>query len=88
MSPCTAARIFCESNSIARRVQAASDTYLALTYTTHGGGPAGRRRFDSMWASPEFTLRDFRTHYEDPLAAGTDHAMLVGDLELGPARHE
>jgi hypothetical protein len=60
----------------------AADSYLALTYTTHGGGNAGRRRFDSMWATPEFALRGFSTHYEDALAAGTDHAMLVADLEL------
>jgi hypothetical protein len=64
---------------------AAADNYLALTYTTHGGGPAGRRRFDSMWATPEFALRAFGTHYEDALAAGTHHAMLVADLELGPS---
>jgi hypothetical protein len=62
----------------------ATDTYLALAYTTSGGGEAGRRRFDSMWASPEFLRHDFSTHYEDALAAGTDHAMLVADLELGP----
>lgn len=62
----------------------AADSYLALTYTTHEGGPAGRRRFDSMWATPKFALRAFSTHYEDALAAGTDHAMLVADLELAP----
>ena len=61
-----------------------AEDYLALTYTTHGGGVAGRRRFDSMWATPEFALRSFSTHYNDALAAGTDHAMLVADLELGP----
>lgn len=62
----------------------AAEDYLAPTYTTHGGGVAGRRRFDSMWATPEFALRTFRTHYEDAVCAGTDHAMLVADLELGP----
>jgi hypothetical protein len=62
----------------------AAGSYLAVTYTTHGGGPPGRRRFDSMWATPEFALRAFSTHYEDALAVGTDHAMLVADLELGP----
>lgn len=61
-----------------------AENYLALTYTTHGGGVAGRRRFDSMWATPEFALRAFSTHYEDALAAGTDHAMLAADIELGP----
>jgi hypothetical protein len=61
-----------------------ADTYLSLTYTTRGGKVAGRRRFDSMWATPDFFLHDFRTHYDDALAAGTDHAMLVADLELAP----
>jgi hypothetical protein len=37
-----------------------------------------------MWATPEFALRAFSTRYEHALAAGTDHAMLVADLELGP----
>lgn len=51
--------------------------YLALTYTTRGGG---RRRFDSMWATPEFALDGFATYYEDALDAGTDHALLVAHL--------
>jgi hypothetical protein len=62
----------------------ASDSYLALTYTTHRGGPAGGRRFDSIWATPEFALRNFSTHYEQALAAGTDHALLIADLDLAP----
>lgn len=66
----------------AHHLTPATETYLALTYTTHGGGIAGQRRFDSMWASPEFALRTFSTHYDEALAAGTDHAMLVGDLDL------
>jgi hypothetical protein len=70
-----------------RGLPTAADSYLSLTYTTHGGGRAGRRRFDSMWASPEFGLHEFSTQYEDALTAGTDHAMLVADLELGPPAH-
>lgn len=62
---------------------AATATYLALTYTTRNGGAAGRRRFDSIWATPEFALRRIATHYEEALAAGTDHAMLVADIEIG-----
>jgi hypothetical protein len=68
----------------ANKLPPAADSYLALTYTTHRGGEAGRRRFDSIWATPEFNLRAFSTRYEEALAAGTDHAMLVADLELGP----
>jgi hypothetical protein len=62
----------------------AAGDYLALTYTTRGGGVAGGRRFDSIWATRDFLRGAFSTHYEDALAAGTDHAMLVADLELGP----
>lgn len=57
----------------------AGDDHLALTYTTRGGG---KRRFDSIWATPEFELMDLRTHYESVLRAGGDHAMLVADLAL------
>lgn len=60
--------------------------YLALTYTTRGGG---RRRFDHIWATPHFTLgvgersrAAVRILYADALAAGTDHAMIVADLDL------
>ncbi len=62
----------------------ANESYLALTYTTHQGGPRGGRRFDSIWATPEFVLRNFSTHYEKALAAGTDHALLIADLDLAP----
>jgi hypothetical protein len=61
---------------------AASESYLALTYTTHNGGARGGRRFDSMWASQEFVLRNFSSCYETALAAGTDHALLLADLDL------
>lgn len=54
--------------------------YLALTYTTRGGAP---RRFDHMWATPEFELHHFQTHYEDVCAIGGDHALLVAELS-GP----
>jgi hypothetical protein len=60
----------------------ATASYLSLTYTTHNGGPAGGRRFDSLWATPEFALRQIGTHYEEAIAAGTDHALLVADLTL------
>jgi len=46
--------------------------------------PAASLILLGTWATPEFALRAFSIHYEDALAAGTDHAMLVADLELGP----
>jgi hypothetical protein len=59
---------------VATGAPAASDTYLALTYTTHNGGATGGRRFDVA------------IRYQEALAAGTDHALLIADTELQPAR--
>jgi hypothetical protein len=55
---------------------------LAVTYQTHGGGEAGRRRFDSIWATADFKLDALRTLYGEALEAGTDHALLIADLTL------
>lgn len=56
-----------------------TEEILSLTYTTTGGG---QRRFDSIWATPEFALGDLHTYYEEALAAGTDHALISADLVL------
>ena len=53
--------------------------YLDLTYTTRGGG---ERRFDSIWASPEFALNSMGSHYQEALAASTDHALIIAHLML------
>lgn len=58
-------------------LRAKGDDYLELTHTLRGG--AGRR-FDSIWATPEFELEGFETYFADAQAAGTDHALLVADL--------
>jgi hypothetical protein len=42
-----------------------------------------QRRFDSMWATPDFQLVDFATTLDEVVSAGGDHAMLVADLRLG-----
>jgi hypothetical protein len=42
-----------------------------------------QRRFDSIWATPEFALVELATHLDEVVAAGGDHAMLVADLRLG-----
>ena len=63
--------------------------------TTTGGEPASeelllatyapretfQRRFDSIWATPDFELVDFATRLDEVVAAGGDHAMLVADLD-------
>lgn len=51
----------------------ATPDYPALTYTTTGGrATAGAgRRFDSISATPEFSLDDFETFYTEALAAGS-----------------
>jgi hypothetical protein len=56
-----------------------SDEYLSLTYTTRGGHG---RRFDSIWATDEFGLLRATTHYEETLAAGGDHALILADLKF------
>jgi hypothetical protein len=53
--------------------------YLALTYTTRGGQ---RRRFDHVWATPEFSVGPTQVFYDEALSAGTDHALTVTELEL------
>lgn len=62
----------------------AAPGYLELTYTTSGGkGTIGEgRRFDSIWATPEFTLKKMETFYADALTAGGDHALLRADLTI------
>lgn len=77
LKPAHRARDLQREHLAASQAAPASDSYLALTYTTHHGGPGGGRRFDSIWATPEFALQTFSTHYEQALAAGTDHALLI-----------
>lgn len=59
---------------------AVSPTQLVQTYTT--GASGGERRFDHMWATPEFALVNLETYYDEAIAAKTDHALLVADLQL------
>jgi hypothetical protein len=55
------------------------------------GGP-GLHRYDRVYASwPDFRVKDIHYLYEEARAAGSDHALVVADLEAdtehGP-RHE
>ena len=58
----------------------ASDEVLFATYAP---SPDSQRRFDSLWATPDFELVGFETHLQDVVAAGGDHAMLSANLRLG-----
>ncbi len=58
----------------------ASEELLEVTYAPR---ETFQRRFDSIWATPEFTLRHFSTQLDQAVAAGGDHALLVADLRLG-----
>jgi hypothetical protein len=61
----------------------ATPEYLAHTYTTRGGK---ERHFDHVWATPEFMLDSLGIYYEDALAAGTDHALIVAEVTLRSKR--
>jgi hypothetical protein len=56
-----------------------SEQYLALTHTVTGGTG---RRYDSIWATSEFSLQQLETLYQPARDAGTDHALLVADVEV------
>lgn len=56
-----------------------SDGVLLPTYAPNDDF---QRRFDSMWATPDFELAKFSTHLDEVVDAGGDHAMLVADLRL------
>ena len=48
-------------------------------HTNPGRNP---RRYDAIWASPHFGVDNVTYIYEEALAAGTDHALVVADLKL------
>jgi hypothetical protein len=55
-----------------------SKDLLAATYAP---SEEFQRRFDSMWATPDFELDGFATHLHRVKAVGGDDAMLVADLQ-------
>jgi len=52
---------------------------LLCTHTIRGGA---ERHFDHLWATPELRLVSFTCRYNEAVEAGTDHALLVADLEI------
>jgi endonuclease/exonuclease/phosphatase family metal-dependent hydrolase len=61
---------------------------LAITYRTKkgkhspGAGRRFERRFDSIWVSRHWVVRHIEHPYEKGIAAGSDHAPVVVDLDL------
>lgn len=71
--------LFREWLTMRRGDPASADVLLA----TYAPSSAFQRRFDSMWATPDFDLLDFATHLDEVVSVGGDHAMLVAVLRLG-----
>ncbi|NYD48063.1 endonuclease/exonuclease/phosphatase family metal-dependent hydrolase [Actinomadura luteofluorescens] len=59
---------------------------LAITHRTgrRKNSPGTARRFDSVWISRHWTVREIRHLYDEGLAAGSDHAPVVVDLDFVP----
>lgn len=65
---------------------------LAITHRTgkRKNSPGTGRRFDSVWVSRHWVVRHIEHLYEEGIAAGSDHAPVMVDLELagGPGKEE
>jgi hypothetical protein len=61
----------------------ALDGPLAITHRTgrRKNSPGNPRRFDSIWVSPHWKVRHIEHLYDEGVAAGSDHALVVVDLE-------
>ena len=53
---------------------------LAISHRT--GTPRNPRRYDAIWASPHFSVKDVQYLYEPAVEAGSDHALVLSDIEL------
>ena len=70
----------------------ASNPYgpLAITHRTgrRKNSPGTGRRFDSIWISRHWVVRDVKHLYEEGIAAGSDHAPVMVDLDLSARASE
>jgi endonuclease/exonuclease/phosphatase family metal-dependent hydrolase len=57
---------------------------LAITHRTgrRKNSPGTGRRFDSIWVSRHWVVRHIEHLYEEGIAAGSDHAPVMVDLDL------
>ena len=56
---------------------------LAITHRTgrrKDGWPGTGRRFDSIWITRHWTVLHISHLYDEGIAAGSDHAVIVADL--------
>jgi endonuclease/exonuclease/phosphatase family metal-dependent hydrolase len=63
-------------------VAARPDGPLAVSFRRGRGAGATDCRYDSILASPEFTIDDAGYEYEASVAAGSDHGLVWTELEL------
>jgi hypothetical protein len=61
-----------------------SEPPLAITHRTgrRKNSPGTGRRFDSVWVSRHWVVRDIKHLYEQGIAADSDHAPVMVDLDL------
>lgn len=61
---------------------------LAITHRTgrRKNSPGTGRRFDSVWVSRHWIVRHIEHLYEEGIAAGSDHALVMVDLDLSGPR--
>lgn len=63
---------------------------LAVSYRTHRriGKPSTPWCFDGIWVTSGLRVLSVRYLYEEGIAAGSDHAVVVADLQLSAAPQE
>jgi hypothetical protein len=61
---------------------------LAVTHRTgkRKNSPGTGRRYDSVWVSRHWVVRHIKHLYEEGIAAGSDHAPVMVDLDLAARR--
>jgi hypothetical protein len=65
-----------------RRVRYYPNGPLADSYHRGRKGKCLRSRYDSIRVSPCISVTDVRYFYEDAIRAGSDHALVIAELEL------
>ena len=55
---------------------------LAVSYRRGAGAKRFDCRYDAIYATPDFEVSNVRYLYDESIAAGSDHAMVVADLRM------
>ncbi len=59
------------------------DGPLMTSYCTGGAGKR-RYRYDAIWVTSQFTVGSVEYVYDEAIEAGTDHALVLAGLTVGP----